>query len=525
MAHTPRWILLTLSVLSGLSWVVAGPDVDVWPLAYVGLVPLLVAVERARSTRQAALCGWVAGLVANVLGFAWIIELLTRHAAMPGLLGALALLLLAAYQALVFMLFAAAVRGLRERSRARGAAWPLWALAPACMVAFEFLVPFLFPWYLAISQAWVPPMIQLAEFTGPLGVTAVIALVNGGLGDALLGPSRRRRVLGGVAAALALVGALGFGTWRMAAIDEARAQAPTLRVGVVQTHVPMNSPPAGADQLAALQAASAELDAAGAELLVWPESSYPYALPRAMAADAAPESPYRVRDGFDAPVIFGAVTRAPERERPPWNSALMLDQSGRVTGRYDKMHLLLFGEYIPLLDTFPSLRALLPEAASHFARGQAVTSFPLRVGERDLRLGPLICYEDILPRFGRTLAAEHPHLLVNLTNDAWFGDSAEPWQHLALSVLRAVELRADMVRAVNPGVSAFIDASGRVRAQTFSLDPAREQRPPATLLVDAALLEGGHTFYARAGDWLGYLCALAVLGAWLLWPALTRRRA
>lgn len=530
-----RLALLALSALSGLSWVLAGPDIDLWPLGYVGLVPLCWAVERAPTLRRAALHGWIAGLVANAGGFSWITELLTRHADMPWILGALALLLLAAYQAVVFLLFAVLVRRIRDVSRgapasaaaprAHRAPLPMVLLAPLAMVTSELVVPFIFPWYLAVVQAWVPPVIQIAELTGPLGVTAVIAVVNGGLYDLVTAAGRRRRVACAAAAVAVLGGVLGFGWMRMAEIDARRQAAPALRVGLVQSNQSMEGGGDPGAQLADLQRVSAALEAQGAELLVWPESGYPYAWPRAAPADAPETSPYRIRRGFTAPLVFGAVTLSEDRAAPPHNTALLLAPGGEIAAMYDKIYLLMFGEYIPGLETFPFVRSLLPDAAGHFAAGQEITTFPITVRGQPHRLGPMICYEDILPGFGRALARQHPHLLVNLTNDAWFGDSAEPWQHLALSVFRAVEARADLVRAVNPGVTAFVDAAGRVRATTYVIDPAVDPRGADGIVVETALMEAGHTFYARYGDGFGYACAAVTLALALAWPWSRRRRA
>jgi apolipoprotein N-acyltransferase len=151
---------------------------------------------------------------------------------------------------------------------------------------------------------------------------------------------------------------------------------------------------------------------------------------------------------------------------------------------------MLFGEYIPFYDSIPWFTDLFPEA-SNFSRGSEPASFPLRVGDHDFRLGPLICYEDILPGFTRRVGKLRPNAFINITNDAWFGRTAEPHQHLALAVFRAVEHRLEMVRAVNTGVSAHVDAAGRVLAQTASVDPAEmPNAEPATLLVDLAMLEG-----------------------------------
>jgi apolipoprotein N-acyltransferase len=169
---------------------------------------------------------------------------------------------------------------------------------------------------------------------------------------------------------------------------------------------------------------------------------------------------------------------------------------------------MMFGEYIPFYEYFPQFKRIFPEA-SNFARGTTVTTFPFR----NIRLAPMICYEDIIPSFGRKLMELKPHLMINMTNDAWFGKTSEPYEHLALAIYRSVEHRVELIRAVNTGVSVIIDATGRVVKKTESYDPVITPGvPPSSLLGEVALLEGGHTVYYYLGDWLGYLCLALLLG-------------
>jgi apolipoprotein N-acyltransferase len=259
---------------------------------------------------------------------------------------------------------------------------------------------------------------------------------------------------------------------------------------------------------------SSALSSEGADLIVWPESSYPYSVGRNLTEDFKLGDPRRIRGASTTPTLFGAVTLEPETEprvgkrRFPYNTALMLDDAGRITGKFDKVFLLVFGEYIPFYDSIPWFTDLFPEA-SNFNRGEAPGSFPFRLRGHDYRLGPLICYEDILPGFTRRTAALDPNLLVNITNDAWFGKTFEPYQHLALSVFRSVEHRLEMVRAVNTGVSAHIDAAGRVRSLLPAVDPETDPAP-TKLLVEAALLDRGG-LYAHVGDLFAWLCLAALV--------------
>jgi apolipoprotein N-acyltransferase len=505
---------LVLSVTSALLLAASVPTFNVWPLMWIAVVPELVVALSASTPKRAFFYGWLTGAVAHAIAFSWMDGLLERFGHMEPIEALPIVALLVAYQGLAFALFSWGVRRVADRTGR-----PMVLLAPLVMVAIELLMPQIFPYYLAISQAFVPRVIQIADVTGPLGVTALMMAFSGALVD--LGrtrPPRRWRAWRGVAVACALILLdLAYGTARIHQADARRAAAPLVKTGLVQANVGIIEkwdPREFARLLALHQRASADLARAGAELVVWPESSYPYPLPRGLARDFPPDDPRRIRRGFDTPLLFGAVTVAAETgpsdaRRFPYNTALMLDRDGNATGSYDKVFLMLFGEYIPFYDRIPWFTKLFPEA-SNFSRGTEPASFVFQTAKGRFRLGPLICYEDILPGYARKVGKLAPNALVNITNDAWFGRTAEPYQHLALAVFRSIEHRLEMVRAVNTGVSAHIDAAGRVRAATESVDAAEvPPTPPRTLLVDLAMLPGGG-LYRKIGDLFG-LAALAAL--------------
>ena len=524
------WALPLLAAASGVLWFLGAPKLNLWPLGWLAMVPGLLAIEAAPTTRRAVLYGWLTGLTANAGGFYWITSLLTRFGHLPGPLGILGLLLLSAYQGVVFLLFALVVRQVRLRSRARrGRPLPMVLVAPVIMVAFESLVPFIFPWYLAITQAWVTPVIQVAELTGPVGVTALLLIANGALYDVITSTDRRRRVLAPAAAALIVAAAVVFGFIRIHQVEATRARAPHIHVGLVQGNIPFDEKgykrrDLAPRQLANLQRVSADLERQGADLVVWSESSYPFGIPRDQKDDFPPQAVGRVRRGFTVPLVFGAITEPSDPDTPPFNSALYLDSGGHFAGRFDKIFLLVFGEYIPLYHQLPWLRKILPKNVGELSRGKKVTTFPFTVKGKSFQLGPLICYEDILPELTRRLARLHPDLLVNITNDAWFGDTSEPWEHLALSVFRAVETRTDLVRSVNTGVSAFVDSTGKVMGKSYAVDPKKTPVPMTGHLGEVALVEGGHTVYAAVGNLFGWAVTAWALLLWLAGPIAERIR-
>lgn len=515
-----KWPLKLLAcVASGCLLFLACADFDIWPLAWFGFFPMLF-VTREVTPRRAFLWGWLTGAVANAGGFYWITNLLMRFGHMHWLPSVALCLLLAAYQGLHWGLFAYLVRKVHVRSASSGdgsSPIPMTLLAPVTMTAMELIMPFVFPWYLAITQAWLVPLIQVADLTGPLGVTFLLMMVNGMVYDTVTSRLDRRpwpvRSLAVGAGVMALV--LVYGGIRISQIEGRREAAAKLKVGVVQANVGIVEKGRAAlapTHLKLHHDVSRELEGKGAELLVWPESSYPYAFERSMTRDWPEGHSYQVMRGLSVPLIFGTLTYS-RKSKHPYNSAYIMEPDGRITGRFDKNYLLVFGEYIPFYEHIPWFKKVFPEA-SHFARGTEVTTFPFR----DYRIGPLICYEDIIPSFGRRIAKYKPHLLVNVTNDAWFGQTSEPAEHLALSVYRAVELRVDLVRAVNTGISAFVDATGKVGERSKSYDPVLTPGvPPVGLLGEVAMMEGGGTVYTVLGDWIGYVCLLGV-AVLVVWP-------
>ena len=505
---------LALSSLSGCLWFLAVTPFDQAYLAWFAAVPMIIAIDRTANLRRALFLGWWAGVVETAGGFYWLIEVMQRFADFPWIGAAPLFLLFCAARGLTFLLFAIIVLTVRRNLKL-----PMALLAPLAMVSGELLVPQIFPCGQWISQAWNPHVIQISELTGPLGVTALLMLVNGALYD--LSQNARAARIPAIAAAAVLSAALTFGAVRIHQIDAMVAQAPRLKVGLVQPNFAYTidgefSRDEALRQLAALQEQSRLLEKSGSQLLVWSEGSYPVSLPRDFSADFPAASLAMVRRGFQVPTIIGADMIDPAHE-DAFNSAILLDGHGNVTGHYDKVRLLAFGEYIPGIETFPWLRRLLPEGAGRFTAGAGPGLVSFHGPDGQLwKLGPVICYEDLLPSYLHHVGELHPNLLVNLTSDSWFGAKTEPWEHLALAVFASVELRVSMVRAVNSGISALIDPNGRLLQKTYANDPYRNPRSSDRMQVSAPGMSGGHTLYVLVGDLFAYLCIAFTLACSLI---------
>jgi apolipoprotein N-acyltransferase len=498
-----------LATVSGCLWFLAVTPFDFSALAWIAAVPMLLAVDRAPTFKQALFLGWWAGVVETGGGFYWLIDVMQRFADFPWWAAALVFLVFCAARALIFLLFTGIVRGIRQRRRV-----PMTLLGPVVMVSCELVVPQLFPCGQWISQAWHPMVIQIAELTGPLGITALLMVVNGALHDVMV--EGRAARYSAVAAAALVAAAFIFGAVRMHQIDDIVARAPRMKIGLVQPNFAYTvsgevSREEILGQLTALQTESGRLQQAGAELLVWSEGSYPITLPRNFLADFTSDSLAMIRRDFNVPVVIGADMYDATHD-DAFNSAILLDSEGRVAGRYDKVRLLAFGEYIPGIESFPWLRKFLPPGTGRFTAGAGPGVMTLQGPRGQVwKLGPVICYEDILQGFLRGVGKLHPNLLVNLTSDSWFGAQTEPWEHLALAVFASVELRVSMVRAVNSGISALIDPNGRLVTKTYADDPYRNPRAEDGIVVSAPFMSGGHTVYVAVGNLFAYLCVAATL--------------
>jgi apolipoprotein N-acyltransferase len=369
---------------------------------------------------------------------------------------------------------------------------------------------------------WRPwPLLQPAEFGGPTLVSALLVLANLLVADSLLAlragraPGRAVRI-----GALIILGVIAAGMLRAAHVDGVRREAPTVRVGLVQPNFGVVSLAERSRKsrrhLLALRSSTAELARQGAELVVWPETSWPLVFDRALQHEYASEHPWELRSGTGVRLLFGATTHDFGTAHV-YNSAILIAESGSIAGRYDKNRPIPFGEYVPFADRFPEWAARVRKRLPLFPEIRP-GDHPRVLADGPLRIAPLICSEDLEVDLAHR-AARGANLLVTIANDAWFGDSAAPRQHLANAVMRAVEARRDFVRATNTGVSAIVDALGRVRVEgpLFHV-PEGEAMPPTLLSGEVAFVEtfalGPHA--AGVFPWAcGAILAVAIAERWL----------
>lgn len=510
-----------LAILSGVTLTAAFPPGPLSLLAWVALVPLLFSIRNA-SAKSAFRLGCLAGLVHYLTLIYWIVVVLGHYGNLNIFLSLLALFLLSGYLSLYIGAFSLLTISVRQ-SRLK------LLLLPTFWVALEYLRSYLltgFPWcLLGYTQHKALPVIQIADVFGVYGVSFFIVLVNTFLFNAL-SQWKHSRLWPKWETILTLVIAgslLTYGYVTLSRDTTGEVGSPRLRAAIVQANIDQSLKwdPSYQDKTLNTYEKLTRLASATfhPELIIWPETAVPFFFQdhhrfsrRVLALS---------RETGEA-LVFGAP--AYERQKGMtryYNRAYLLNPRGGPgadtapvsVSRYDKVHLVPFGEYVPLKGLFPFLDKLV-QAAGDFAPGKDPE--PLSMNGRSL--GVLICFEAIFPQLARDLVNKGAAVLINLTNDAWFGKSSAPYQHLSMAVFRCVETRRPMIRAANTGFSAFISPSGKImsRSDLFS---------EAVLYGAVATNNKDLTFYTRYGDLFALvLTALSILKTAQAWVSRRKKR-
>lgn len=498
---------LLLSLASGSLVCLSFPKADLGFLIWIALVPLLIAIRNA-NLPEAFRTGFLTGLVYNTGLMYWIVIVVVRYGHLPLYAGITVMLLLVVYLSLYPALFCAGVVYFRKRGIG------IVLSAPLLWTSLEYLKSRLlsgFPWEdLAHSQYGCLPMIQIAEITGTYGITFLIMLVNCVIYDslkALFHPTdgKRNLPLPEIAvAAVLMLAVCAYGLYRIDALTTEEKDLPPVSTLIVQGNIDQSvkwTPQYQRDTIDIYRQLSIRASEGDGSLIVWPETAVPFCFQN--YDENAREVIATAREA-GAWLLFGSPSYERKGESVSfYNSAYLIAPDGSVPGRYDKVHLVPFGEYVPL-GRFLFFVDKLVEGAGDFSPGATVA--PLSMG--DHKIGPLICYEGIFPEISRDHRAKGAELLVNVTNDAWYGDSSAPYQHLTIAVFRAVENRTWMIRAANTGISAIVNTAGEVVCRTGLFE--------RTILKGNVRFTTHRTFYSRHGDIFACFCACFLLIGFLI---------
>ncbi|MDX6402694.1 MAG: apolipoprotein N-acyltransferase [Blastocatellia bacterium] len=499
-ASIPTLAEASLVTASALLLILSFPDFELWPLAWVGLVPFLIVAGQPLHPGRAFVLGWLWGLIFFYGSCWWLTYPMIHYAHISAWLAYPLLLLPIAAVAVFPALFSLMLSRLVARFGLAAA-----LTAPVFWVACEwarYAVTGQLWNALGYSQAFHPFLIQSARWGSVYAVSFLLVSANASLAYALLRPKAK-----GLALSLALLllmllifGATGFEGTR------ARETSPgdhALIVVAVQPNVPMES----ADDSRAMEqllARHLELSAQGlrdmprgvasTSLVIWPESPMNFSYSRDQHLRDVIANFARSNHTF---VLLNSLE--PAADGGEYNSAVMVNEEGRIVAQYDKIRLMPFGEYVPLPHWLPgasSVRGIVGD----FTPGSSYTLMPLGA----FRAGVFICIEAAHPSIARSFANESADVLINISNDGYLGPTPVMRQHLSNAILRAVENARPLIRVTNNGITAYVESDGRVSGATGVFVP--------TVRTWQVTTRKDSTFYTRHGDLFAYACALISLG-------------
>lgn len=470
------------------------PRYDLYPLAWAALVPFLVSLH-GMSRGKAFRAGFVMGLPFFFGTQYWVYHSI-NHFGGVSLVPSLAVALLLA----LYMSLYAGIFGLLFSSRINKTCLPALFLAPVFWVVLEFLRSYAltgFPWSsLGYSQYKFLRIIQFADITGVYGVSFIVVAVNGALADLFIVMKKRKAMplfqlwptyVGACILCVALASALIYGHGRL---GEKRPGL-GITVSMVQGNIRQDLKWDKSFQTEVIDIYKSLSYLANRDhpsLIIWPESAVPfyYGLDRERTEELV-----WFQRTLGTRLLFGAVTVKDDKRLA--NSAVMLAPDGSERYLYDKIHLVPFGEYVPLGKLLFFVNKLA-EGIGDYEPGKRYVRAETPFGD----FGTLICYEIIFPGLVRKFFKDGGDFIVTITNDAWFGKTPGPYQHFSFTSLRAVENRKPVVRAANTGISGYVDSNGRIRSSTSLFE--------RTVLTEEIKTDSTKTFYSSYGDLFSYLC-------------------
>ena len=514
------WIL---AGLSGVLQVLIFPKPALYLLSWVALAPLIYAILKCREQDvsmvladggqflapatpwQGFLLGYISGVIWYLGSCYWIFHVMHSYGGLGNVTSAVLLLLFSLYLGLYHGLFGLLLALIAARRN--GYSLRALVFTPFAWVAVELARTYVtgFPWdLLGTTQIDNIPLSRLASITGVYGISFEIALVNTAVAAAFLVPRARRNLL--LAASVLAILVLHSGKLiKFGGLPA--SQGATL----VQADIPILDSDAWdldylqktLNDLSALSVRPTYEEAVTPGLIIWPEAPAPFFTTDYHLRMALGDIARRTNSSIIAGTLGITHYGDPQRQPEIYNSASVIARNGAWTEQYDKVHLVPFGEYIPVAQLLSFAKALTHEVGT-FQRG--TKHDPLTID--GTKVGIFICYESVFPGEVRQFAKNGAEVLVNISNDGWFGDTGAPWQHLNMARMRAVENDRWLLRDTNTGVTAVIDPLGRVTKEA--------PRDVRTALQGAYDLEETTTFYTRYGDWFPVLCAIITLLGLLL---------
>jgi apolipoprotein N-acyltransferase len=507
------------AIASGLLLTGSFPETNLSWLAWFALIPLLIAVKDLKF-REGFKIGLLAGLVHYTTLLYWLSYTMEMYGHLPLYLAIPILFLFSFYLSVYTAVFSGMLTLIRLR--------PLHLIfvIPALWVSLEYVRSFLFtgfPWELiAYSQYKSLHIIQISDILGPYGVSFLLVLSNAAVFIGFLylirSDQSEKKASGTDFALSALIFIFAltivwfYGKFRIELTDKLVSVSHKARISVVQGNIEQSEKWDPSLQLAATKkylALSRSALKDKPDLAVWPETAAPFYFEYDRALT---ETVQRGIAETGISFLIGSPSLKAGRDNIRYyNSAFLIGPDGKVSGKYDKVHLVPFGEYVPLKKWLPFVGKIV-EQVGDFQPGEKGTVISLNGHS----IGVLICYELIFPYLSRAEARNGAGLLVNITNDAWYGKTSAPYQHFSMAPFRAVENRRALVRAANTGISGFIDPSGRIISSTPLFEEA--------VMTETVPILNEKTFYTRFGDIFAFICLAAAVSSIFIKTKISGRR-
>ncbi|KWT84425.1 apolipoprotein N-acyltransferase [Candidatus Magnetominusculus xianensis] len=479
-------------VFTGVLLYLSFPMPDISFLAWVALVPLLYTILHSNGHKYSFKAGAAAGVVYFFLTQYWISHSIHNYGRLPLPLSLSAVLLLSAYQSIYTGLFGMALHLFIKRTKV-----PVYICAPSLWVGLEYFRGTLFtgfPWsFLGYTQYKVLPLIQIADITGVYGVSFLIVFFNAIIADFIIKDkiSFFKRLMPFALFAVVIAAVLMYGYRRL----NMSVNSKLVRVSVIQGNVAQEAKwdkKFTADILNSYKTMTKKAADDGAKLVVWPESSLPFLFG---SDKVLTEELISFQKGLGIYLVLGTdlVKDYANGRYTLTNSAVVLEPGGKILNIYDKIHLVPFGEYVPLRNVLFFIDKLVT-GIGDFKQGNALTVVKTPLGD----FAAPICYEIAFPELVGAFYKYGGDFIVTITNDAWFGRTSGPYQHFIMAVFRAVESRKPVVRSANTGVSGFIDSTGAITAKSEIFEKA--------VLTKDIYTNQTITFYSLFGSVFAYVC-------------------
>lgn len=467
--------MILLPAISGLILTISFPPFSIPYLPFVGLVPILFSIQD-KSPKDSFRTGYIAGMFHYLTLLYWIPYPITHYGGISPYLSIGPYIMLCAYLSLFFAIFCWLCRFKRE---------PAIILYPLYWIILEFIRSKIltgFPWcLLGYTQYKNIHMIQVADITGVYGISYVIVMTNVLIYHLI---KKRRRAVEVTVGSMILLAVYGYGFYRV----NCKIDGKWIKAAIIQGNIDQSikwNPSYQSKTIDIYYNLTRSSYKYSPRLIIWPETAVPfYFQDDGKLADII----YRIPRESGALLLFGSPAYLKTRKGINYYNRAYVLSYGHPPLFYDKVHLVPFGEYVPMKKILFFLNRLVP-AAGDFSPGWEIKP----VKNNDVSAGIMICFEAIFPEIARTHVKKGANVLVNISNDAWFGRTSAPYQHLAMSIFRAVENRRALVRATNTGISGFIDPYGRIikRSQLYKRE---------ILISTVPLINQYSSFYTDYGD-------------------------